>query len=97
MTMYAKYYGLTGLPFQLTPDSQFFFRSAGHRRALSHLVYGLEQQEGFIVITGEVGAGKTTLVELLSSQLDRAAYSIARVWWWTRCRACRCRGWRSCA
>jgi putative secretion ATPase (PEP-CTERM system associated) len=77
--MYTKYYNLTGLPFQLTPDSQFFFGSTGHRRALAHLVYGLEQQEGFIVITGEVGAGKTTLVELLWSQLDHGAYTIARV------------------
>ncbi len=77
--MYAKYYGLTGLPFQLTPDSQFFFGSTGHSRAISHLVYGLEQQEGFIVITGEVGAGKTILVEVLASQLDRTAYLIVRI------------------
>ena len=69
----------TGLPFLLTPDSRFFFGSSGHSRAISHLVYGLSQQEGFIVITGEVGAGKTTLVEQLWSQLDRNTYVIARV------------------
>ncbi len=79
MIMYTKYYGLTGLPFQLTPDSQFFFGSSGHSRALSHLVYGLQQQEGFIVITGEVGAGKTTLVDWLWSQLDHSQYVMVRI------------------
>jgi general secretion pathway protein A len=77
--MYSAYYGLTGMPFQLTPDSRFFFGSTGHGRAMSHLVYGLSQEEGFIVVTGEVGAGKTTLVEHLWSQLDRSSYTIARV------------------
>lgn len=77
--MYAEYYGFSGMPFQLTPDSRFFFGSTGHSRAISHLVYGLAQEEGFIVVTGEVGAGKTTLVERLWSQLDRSTYTIARV------------------
>lgn len=77
--MYAKHYGLSGLPFQLTPDSRFFFGSSGHSRAISHLVYGLAQEEGFIVITGEVGAGKTTLVEQIWSQLDRRTYVVGRV------------------
>ena len=77
--MYEKFYRLTGIPFQLTPDSRFFFGSAGHNRAISHLVYGLAQEEGFIVITGEVGAGKTTLVEQLWSQLDRRTYVLGRV------------------
>ncbi len=77
--MYAEYYGLSAMPFQLTPDSRFFFGSTGHSRAISHLVYGLAQEEGFIVVTGEVGAGKTTLVERLWSQLDRSTYVIARV------------------
>ncbi len=77
--MYEKFYNLSGIPFQLTPDSRFFFGSAGHSRAIAHLVYGLAQEEGFIVITGEVGAGKTTLVEQLWSQLDRASYVMARV------------------
>ena len=63
--MYERFYNFTGMPFLLTPDSRFFFGSSGHSRAMAHLVYGLSQEEGFIVITGEVGAGKTTLVEQL--------------------------------
>lgn len=77
--MYEKFYHFTRLPFLLTPDTRFFFGSSGHSRAISHLVYGLTQEEGFIVITGEVGAGKTTLVEQLWAQLDRNTYTIARV------------------
>jgi general secretion pathway protein A len=77
--VFDKFYNLTGLPFRLTPETRFFFGSSGHSRAIAHLVYGLSQQEGFIVITGEVGAGKTTLTEHLCSQLDRDTYVIARV------------------
>ena len=77
--MFDTFYKLSGLPFLLTPDSRFFFGSSGHSRAIAHLVYGLSQQEGFIVITGEVGAGKTTLVEQMWSQLDRNTYVMARV------------------
>lgn len=63
--MYESFYGLSAKPFQLTPDPDFFFGSRGHRRAMAYLEYGLHQAEGFIVITGEVGAGKTTLVQQL--------------------------------
>ena len=63
--MYEAFYRLTGKPFQLNPDPDFFFGSRGHRRAMAYLEYGLHQGEGFIVITGEVGAGKTTLVRNL--------------------------------
>jgi general secretion pathway protein A len=77
--VYDKFYHFSAVPFLLTPDSRFFFGSSGHSRAIAHLVYGLAQEEGFIVITGEVGAGKTTLVEQLWSQLDRHAYFIARI------------------
>jgi len=77
--VFDTFYKLSGLPFLLTPDTRFFFGSSGHSRAIAHLVYGLSQQEGFIVITGEVGAGKTTLVEQLWAQLDRSTYVIARV------------------
>jgi len=77
--MYAEYYNLTGLPFQLTPDSRFFFESSVHSKAMAHLTYGLNQAEGFIVITGDVGAGKTTLLEHLCSTLDPQQYVIARM------------------
>ena len=77
--MYEKFYNLTTTPFQLTPDSRFFFGSRGHSKAIAHLNYGLAQGEGFIIITGEVGAGKTTLVEWLRSQMDAATYVVARI------------------
>ncbi|MBU6497229.1 MAG: XrtA-associated ATPase [Rhodospirillales bacterium] len=77
--MYETFYDFTAMPFQLTPDSRFFFGSKGHSRAISHLIYGLSQGEGFIVVTGEVGAGKTTLVERLWSELDRDTYTLARI------------------
>ena len=68
--MYEAYYGLTEKPFQTNPDPSFFFGSRQHRRAMAYLEYGLHRNEGFIVITGEVGAGKTTLVRSLLSKLD---------------------------
>ena len=68
--MYATYYGFRVKPFQLKPDPNFFFDSKGHKRAMAYLEYGLSQGEGFIVITGEVGAGKTTLVRHLFRKLD---------------------------
>jgi len=67
--MYESYYGLSAKPFQLRPDPHFFFGSKGHKRAMAYLEYGLSQGEGFIVITGEVGAGKTTLVRNLLGHL----------------------------
>jgi putative secretion ATPase (PEP-CTERM system associated) len=67
--MYESFYGLTAKPFQLSPDPAFFFGSRGHRRAMAYLEYGLHQAEGFIVVTGEVGAGKTTLVQQLLRRL----------------------------
>lgn len=67
--MYEQYYGLKAKPFQLKPDPNFFFGSKGHKRAMAYLEYGLSQGEGFIVITGEVGAGKTTLVRNLFREL----------------------------
>lgn len=68
--MYENFYGLTGKPFQLNPDPAFFFGSRGHKRAYAYLQYGLYQSEGFIVITGEVGAGKTTIVRNLLEHLQ---------------------------
>src|SRR5437660_11516114 len=69
--MYESFYGLSGKPFQLNPDPAFFYGSRGHKRAFAYLQYGLYQSEGFIVITGEIGAGKTTIVRSLFEQLDR--------------------------
>ena len=77
--MYETFYDFTAMPFQLTPDSRYFYGSKGHSRAIAHLIYGLSQGEGFIIVTGEVGAGKTTLVERLWSELDRDTYTLARI------------------
>jgi putative secretion ATPase (PEP-CTERM system associated) len=68
--VYETFFGLTGKPFQLNPDPAFFYGSRGHKRAFAYLQYGVHQSEGFIIITGEVGAGKTTLVRSLLEQLD---------------------------
>jgi general secretion pathway protein A len=70
--MYESFYGLTSKPFQLNPDPSFYYGSRGHKRAFAYLEYGLYQSEGFIVITGEIGAGKTTIVRNLLEQLDPA-------------------------
>ncbi len=77
--MYDQYYELTGRPFQLTPDPRFYFESATHRKALSYLGYGLAQGEGFIVITGEIGAGKTTLVRHLMETVDPGRLTAATI------------------
>lgn len=69
--MYEAFYNLATKPFQLSPDPRFFFDSTVHKRAMSYLRYGLSQGEGFIVITGGIGTGKTTLVRNLFSEMDR--------------------------
>ena len=69
--MYDQHFGLTGRPFQLTPDPRFWFETATHRKAMAYLGYGLAQGEGFIVVTGDIGAGKTTLMGHLLDGLDR--------------------------
>lgn len=68
--MYESYYKLSGKPFQLAPDPFFFFGSSTHKRALAYLKYGLSQGEGFIVVTGDVGTGKSTLVRTLFGSLE---------------------------
>lgn len=68
--MYESYYGLDSKPFQLTPDPDFFFASRWHKRAMSYLQYGLSQAEGFIVITGDIGTGKTTIANSLVAEIE---------------------------
>lgn len=77
--MFEEFYGLSGRPFQLTPDPSFYFESLTHRKALSYLGYGLAQGEGFVVITGEVGAGKSTLVAHLMERIDPKQLTAAQV------------------
>jgi len=69
--VYETFFGFKAKPFQLNPDPAFLFGSKGHRRAMAYLEYGLHQGEGFIVITGEVGAGKTTLVRSLLERINQ--------------------------
>jgi general secretion pathway protein A len=77
--MYAQFYGLRGLPFRLTPDSRFFYPSRIHKGALAYLTYGLQKSEGFVLITGDVGTGKTMLVDYLLSVIDRERYRTCKV------------------
>lgn len=77
--MYINYYGFSAKPFQLRPDPQFFFGSSGHKRAMAYLRYGLNQAEGFIVITGGIGTGKTTLVNSLFKELDSNSVAAAQL------------------
>ncbi len=77
--MYEEHFGLTGKPFQLSPDARFFFPSNEHRRALSFLQYGIEQADGFIVITGDVGTGKTTLVQALLNDIDQSSALVSNI------------------
>lgn len=67
--MYEAYFRLSGKPFALSPDARFFYPSKAHMRAMSYLEYGIQSAEGFIVVSGEVGAGKTTIVQGLIQSL----------------------------
>jgi putative secretion ATPase (PEP-CTERM system associated) len=69
--MYTDHYGLAERPFQLTPDARYWYESRTHKKAMAYLGYGLAQGEGFIVITGEIGAGKSTLAAHLLATIDR--------------------------
>lgn len=70
--MYEEFFGFAAPPFRLNPDPKFFFGSRSHNKAMAYLHYGLRQGEGFIVITGEIGAGKSMLISHLLDQLDRS-------------------------
>ena len=68
--MYLNFYGLSEVPFGPTPDPKFLFQSTRHREALAQLIYGVTERKGFIVLTGEIGTGKTTLLRTLLGRLD---------------------------
>ncbi|TRO83347.1 XrtA/PEP-CTERM system-associated ATPase [Trichloromonas acetexigens] len=68
--MYESYFGLTVKPFELVPNPRFLFNSRSHKKAISYLRYGLQERAGFILLTGEVGSGKTTIVRDLINNLD---------------------------
>lgn len=68
--MYEAFYGLTEKPFNLTPDPRFLFLSDKHKEAFAHLLYGIKNRTGFIMVSGEVGTGKTTICRSLLNQLD---------------------------
>ncbi len=68
--MYNAFFGFSEAPFNLSPDPAFFYRSEQHEEALANLVYGVQARKGFIVLTGEVGTGKTTMLECLRDYLE---------------------------
>src|SRR5437763_14944613 len=68
--MYKAFFGLTSTPFNLSPDPSFLYRSVQHEEALANLIYGVQSRKGFIVLTGEVGTGKTTMLECLRDYLE---------------------------
>jgi general secretion pathway protein A len=72
--MYLQFYGLREAPFSPTPDPKFLFQSARHREALAQLIYGVRERKGFLVLTGEIGTGKTTLLRSLLERLDATAH-----------------------
>jgi general secretion pathway protein A len=77
--MFESHFGFSAPPFQLSPDPAFYFESKGHGQALAYLKYGVYQREGFIVVTGEIGSGKTTLVRTLLEGLDSREVVAAQV------------------
>lgn len=77
--MFEQHFGFSAPPFQLNPDPTFYFGSKGHSNALAYLQYGVHQAEGFIVVTGDIGAGKTTLVRTLLEGLDSTQVKAAQI------------------
>ena len=69
--VYQQHFGLAQVPFNITPDPSFLYLSPSHREGLAQLEYGINARRGFIVLTGEVGTGKTTLIQTLLSQTCR--------------------------
>jgi putative secretion ATPase (PEP-CTERM system associated) len=77
--MYEAFYHLHGKPFRLTPDPAMLFPSKGHKRAMSYLLYGFDQGEGFVMITGAVGTGKTLLIQKLLQELSQRNIAVASI------------------
>src|SRR6056297_1358446 len=75
--MYLNHYGLTEKPFSITPNPKFIYLSKNHKEVFAHLLYGIQDQAGFIVVTGEVGTGKTTVLRTLLGELEDDHYCIA--------------------
>ena len=69
--MYKAFFGLTSSPFNLSPDPTFLYRSPQHEEALANLIYGVQSRKGFVLLTGEVGTGKTTMLECLRDHLTK--------------------------
>ena len=77
--MYKEFYGLKEMPFNVTSDPNYLYYSSTHKEALSHLLYGISQKKGFIAVTGEIGAGKTTLCRSLINRLDHEGTKTAYI------------------
>jgi general secretion pathway protein A len=77
--MYLGTFGLHEEPFRLAPDARFWFGSRTHKRAMAYLTYGLAQAEGFIALTGAIGAGKSTMIEHLLATIDRARRNVVLI------------------
>jgi type II secretory pathway predicted ATPase ExeA len=73
--MYEDFFSLETKPFELVPNPYFLFLSASHRKAINYLSYGLQEQAGFILLAGEVGSGKTTLIRNLIKDLEGIQYA----------------------
>src|SRR5512144_3209224 len=77
--MYRDYFGFKEKPFNITPNPRFVFLSKNHKEAFAHLLYGIENHSGFIVLTGEIGTGKTTVLRTLLGQLDKTTIRSALI------------------
>ena len=77
--MYQSFYGFREMPFNITPDPRFLYLSPTHQEALQHLMYGVREKKGFIVLVGEVGCGKTTLCRRFLNELDPAHFDTALI------------------
>src|ERR687898_1398670 len=73
--MYEEYYGFVEKPFSLTPDPKYLYKSESHANAFDLLQYAIRRREGFVVVTGDIGTGKTTLCRALLEQIDRNTFT----------------------